>query len=131
MDRAKRSLVVAGGILFVVAIVYGALGHSVGFGNAEIGSLVLDLSILAFAASAGLVAASGSIPRSTRIGLGLLAVGLVVFVTSGLIGAAMPYDPLESLPVVILTLISIATTLLGVVVTTVALSLPRARPKEG
>ncbi len=128
--RLARALGVAGVALVAVAVLDGATGHGVGLGNAEIGSVVLVGSLIAFALGAGVVAATGSVARPTRVGLTLLAIGLVLLVVSSLIGATLPYDPLENMPLVILTLSGLAATLLGAVVTIVAWSSQRAEPSR-
>jgi hypothetical protein len=62
--------------------------------------------------------------RSVRISLAIVAVGLLSLLGSDIVARLSPYDPLESLPLIILTLGGMLLTLLGAAA--VAITLPRA-----
>lgn len=101
-------LMVAGssGLLLVTGAI-AATGHSVGVGTRDAGGLVLAAAVGLGALGAGALGLGGPDPlrgRWLRISLVTLTMGLIALTGSAAIAATMTYDPLESAPVVLLTL---------------------------
>jgi hypothetical protein len=122
------ALVVGGWLLFLATGVIFAGGGSVSIGGATSGGLVLGAALGLIGVGAALLGIAGPRPldnRAVRIGLGILAIGFLFSLSSSVIGAGLEYDPMESWSVIILFLLGGAATLLGTIVTVIALLLVR------
>jgi hypothetical protein len=126
-------MTVGSSVLILVAGAIAASGGSVGLGNGDVGGTVVALALGLAGFGAGTLGLAGPSPihgRWLRIGLLLVAVGLLSLTGSALIGAAMTYDPLESLPVVVLLFLGGWTVLGGGIATAVGLLRSRGRPRS-
>ena len=126
-------LILGSCLLLLVAAAIAAPGGSVGVGSHDLGGFVLTAAL----ASAGIGGGAMSLRpprelghRSIRIGLAILAVGLLDSVASAIIGASMAGDPLESMPAVILLLLGGATALVGAGTTVLSLLVRAGRPRR-
>lgn len=125
--RIGGMLVVGSGVLFMVAGTIAMGGGGVGIGLRDVGGLVVAASLALGGSGAAVLSVTGPRPlhgRVMRVGLGTLAVGLVSSFASSTMASASTFDPLESLPIVVLLLVGFLATALGSLVT--ALSLVRA-----
>lgn len=125
--RIGGILIVGGCVLFVVAGGIVAGGGAVGIGARGVGGLVPAASMALVGFGAALLCLAGPGPlhgRIARIGLRILAVGLVSLLASSIMAGASEFDPLESLPILALLFVGLLATFLGSLVT--ALSLVRA-----
>jgi hypothetical protein len=110
-----------------VLLGWGLLAAGVALSNiagSTVGGAVMRASFAMIGCGAASLAISGPPPlhgRGVRIGLGMLAVGLVSVALSSVAAARLTYDPLEDLPTVVLLLGGGLATFLGVFVTEVAL----------
>lgn len=126
--RIGGALVVGGWALFVVMGAIFVGGGSVGLGALSIGGLVLDAALALIGSGAVVLSVTGPKPfngRAVRIGLGILAVGLLVSLASAIMAGASENDALESIPMVVLLLVGGLATVIGAVVTVLALLLTR------
>ncbi len=110
--------VLAGGFALFVA------GYALIIAAVPYGNLVTGIGVLAVAAGAAALCISPRPPftgKLARFGLGLLAIGAVGLAGAAIIAASMTFDPLESMPVVLLGLVGIALTPIGLIVTLLSL----------
>ena len=124
LGQIGGALAIGGWALIVIAIAIAATGGAVGIGTAEIGGLVLAAALTLIGSGAALVGIAGQSPldgRAVRIGLVILAVGLVSSLGSSIIAAGSQDDPLASVPFIVFFLLGAAATALGAVVTVLSL----------
>jgi len=128
MDHRSRSFgcafVIAGLGLFGLAIVIGLRGGTVFVGGGEPGSLILTASLVAAAVGFAILGLTGPAPfdrTGSRVGLGLLAVGLAGNVLTGIYSAGSTVDPLESLPILLVSGLGNLAVVVGVIVTAASL----------
>ena len=124
LGRIGGLLVVGGWGLFILVGAIVIAGGSVGIGARSVGGLVLDAALGLIGSGAAVLSIAGPTPRNgraMRIGLGLLAVGLLSFFLGAIIAGASEFDPLESIPVIVLVFGGGWAALIGVVVTDIAL----------
>jgi hypothetical protein len=101
---------VAGYVLMILAVAYAGLVAGIGLAGVGLG--------------AAIVCARPQPPllgRLARVGTGLLAVGAFCLVGSSIIAAGMTFDPLESMPVVILGLAGLLLLPAGLALTVISL----------
>jgi hypothetical protein len=130
--RIGGMLVVGGCVLFVVTGAIFVVGGTLHIGDGEIGSLALAASLALVAFGAAVLSVTGPRPlngRAVRVGLGILAVGLLSSLASSAIAAGLTYDPLEDGPFVILFLVGGLATIIGSPVTVLSLVRAGGRPR--
>lgn len=130
--RIGGMLVVGGCVLFVVTGAIFVGGGGVGIGLRDVGGLVLAASLALLGSGAAVLSVAGPRPlngRAVRVGLGILAVGLLSSVASSAIAAGLTYDPLEDGPFVILFLVGGLATIIGSPVTVLSLVRAGGRPR--
>jgi hypothetical protein len=88
------------------------------------GAVAVNVAAGIIAAGAALIAFAGPRPldgRVVRLGLGILAIGLLGFTASSIAAARLTYDPLEDMPTVVLFLGGGLATVVGMLITQLAL----------
>jgi hypothetical protein len=134
--RVGTLFVAAGLVCLGLAIAAGIGGQAVGLGMSAgtmgFGTVLLIAAFGLLGSGCAVLAIGGPDPisgRAVRISLGILGCGLLSTLASA-VGAAMsPNDPLESLPLVVLTIGGGSLTLLGIAA--VAITLARAWTTRG
>lgn len=124
VGRIGGMLVVAGCAMFVVTGVAGMSGAAVGIGVKDASGLLGSAAAALVGAGAGVLSLTGPRPlngAAVRVGLGILAVGLLSILASSIIAGAYDSDPLESWPFIISFLVGLAATVIGTLLTDVAL----------
>lgn len=124
--RIGGLLVVGGCVLFMIAAAIAIAGGGVGIGLRDVGGLVVAASLALGGSGAAILSVAGPGPlhgRVTRIGLGILAVGLLSSLASSTMAAASAGHE-ASLPIFVLFIVGSLSTVLGSLVT--GLSLVRA-----
>jgi len=99
--RIGGVFVVGGWVLFVVTGAIFAGGGAVRIGDGAIGGLALAASLALVGSGAAVLSIAGPRPlhgRAVRVGLGILAVGMLSSLASSAIAAGLAYDPLEDGP---------------------------------
>jgi len=130
--RIGGVFVVGGWVLFVVTGAIFAGGGAVRIGDGAIGGLVLAASLALVGSGAAVLSIAGPRPlhgRAVRVGLGILAVGMLSSLASSAIAAGLAYDPLEDGPFVILFLVGGLATIIGSPVTVLSLVRAGGRPR--
>ena len=130
--RIGGLLVVGGCVLFVVTGAIFAGGGAVRIGDGAIGGLSLAASLALVGSGAAVLSIAGPRPlhgRAVRVGLGILAVGMLSSLASSAIAAGLAYDPLEDGPCVILFLVGGLATIIGSPVTVLSLVRGGGRPR--
>jgi len=110
-----------------VAIGIAVRGGTVYVGGGQPSSLVVTASLILGAAGFAVLAlAAHRAPggRGRRFGFGALAVGLAVTVVSGILSAASTVDPLESLPMLVLSGFGTMAIIVGIIATVMSLATP-------
>ena len=110
--------VLAGGVA-IFAAGYALMILALPFGN-----LVTGVGVGAVAGGAALLCVSPRPPftgRVARFGLGVLAAGAACLLGAAIVAAGMQFDPLESMPVVILGFSGLLLTPIGLLVTAISL----------
>ena len=85
--RIGGMLVVGGCVLFMIAVAIAMGGGSVGLGGRDVGGLVLAASLALLGSGAAVLSVAGPRPlngRAVRVGLGILAVGLLSSLASSI-----------------------------------------------
>lgn len=101
-----------------------AAGYALMILALPLGNVVAGVGVAAIAGGAAALCISPRPPFSGKVatfGLGLLAVGTASLVIAAIIAAGMEFDPLESMPVVILGFAGLSLTPIGLIVTAIAL----------
>lgn len=129
--RIGGMLVVGGCVLFMIAVAIAMGGGGVGIGLRDVGGLVLAASLALVGSGAAVLSVAGPRPlngRAVRVGLGILAVGLVSLLVSSIAGAAASpgHEDQESLPMLVVLVVGLLASVLGALIT--ALSLVRRPP---
>lgn len=130
--RIGGVFVVGGWVLFVVTGAIFAGGGAVRIGDGAIGGLALAASLALVGSGAAVLSIAGPRPlhgRAVRVGLGILAVGMLSSLASSAIAAGLAYDPLEDGPFVILFLVGGLATIIGSPVTVLSLVRGGGRPR--
>ena len=130
--RIGGVFVVGGWVLFVVTGAIFAGGGAVRIGDGAIGGLALAASLALVGSGAAVLSIAGPRPlhgRAVRVGLGILAVGMLSSLASSAIAAGLAYDPLEDGPFVILFLVGGLATIIGSPVTVLSLVRAGGRPR--
>ena len=130
--RIGGVFVVGGWVLFVVTGAIFAGGGAVRIGDGAIGGLALAASLALVGSGAAVLSIAGPRPlhgRAVRVGLGILAVGMLSSLASSAIAAGLTYDPLEDGPFVILFLVGGLATIIGSPVTVLSLVRAGGRPR--
>ena len=130
--RIGGVFVVGGWVLFVVTGAIFAGGGAVRIGDGAIGGLALAASLALVGSGAAVLSIAGPRPlhgRAVRVGLGILAVGMLSSLASSAIAAGLTYDPLEDGPFVILFLVGGLATVIGSPVTVLSLVRAGGRPR--
>jgi len=130
--RIGGVFVVGGWVLFVVTGAIFAGGGAVRIGDGAIGGLALAASLALVGSGAAVLSIAGPRPlhgRAVRVGLGILAVGMLSSLASSAIAAGLAYDPLEDGPCVILFLVGGLATIIGSPVTVLSLVRGGGRPR--
>ena len=130
--RIGGVFVVGGWVLFVVAGAIFAGGGAVRIGDGAIGGVALAASLALVGSGAAVLSIAGPRPlhgRAVRVGLGILAVGMLSSLASSAIAAGLAYDPLEDGPFVILFLVGGLATIIGSPVTVLSLVRAGGRPR--
>ena len=130
--RIGGVFVVGGWVLFVVTGAIFAGGGAVRIGDGAIGGLALAASLALVGSGAAVLSIAGPQPlhgRAVRVGLGILAVGMLSSLASSAIAAGLAYDPLEDGPCVILFLVGGLATIIGSPVTVLSLVRGGGRPR--
>lgn len=124
LGRIGGVLVIGGWVLVAATIVIFGAGGSVQIGGSAIGGLALAAALGLIGCGMAVLSLTGPRPlqgRIMRLGLGILAVGLICTLASSVIAAGLAYDPLENGPFVITFLVGALATMIGVPVTVLAL----------
>jgi hypothetical protein len=105
MNIARNAawLVIGGWLLVGAMIVVAGFGNSVQIGGGSPGSYALIMALAMIGCGLAVLSVTGPRPlqgRLMRVGLGVLAVGLVGTLISTIIAAGLAYDPLENGPFV-------------------------------
>jgi hypothetical protein len=128
--RIGGAIMAGGCVLFAITGAIVAGGGAVGLGGGAIGSLALAAGLALLGSGAAVLSLAEQKPlsgRNVQIGLRVLAVGLISVLTSSIIaGTVQSESPLLLLAIVLLVM-GIAATLLGGLVTLLALVRARAR----
>jgi hypothetical protein len=115
--RIGGLLVVAGGLLFAIAVAIYVGGGGVGFGRGDVSGLVVDASLALFGGGAVVLSLGGPRPlpdgRVVRVGLGTLAVGQLGLLALSVMAAGSTVDRLEILFPLILGAASLGSLLTG------------------
>lgn len=125
--RIGGLLVVGGWVLVAATAAIVAGGGAVGVGGSvggNVGSLTLATAVAMVGSGAGLLAIAGPIPlngRAVRVGLGLLAIGLIAQVAAIGGGGAVRMDQPEIWVVLAFALVGLLGTSLGTLLTVVSL----------
>jgi drug/metabolite transporter (DMT)-like permease len=122
--RVGGMLVIGGWLLAGATILVAGAGNSVQVGSGTIGSLALAASLAVIGSGLASLSITGPRPlqeRIMRVGLGILAIGLVGSLISAVIAASLTYDPLENGPFVIAFLVGTSAILVGLPLTVLAL----------
>lgn len=122
--RIGGTLVVGGWALVAItgAILVG--GGSVGIGARTTGGLTLSAALALIGLGAAVLSRSGPpalAGRAVRVGLGILAVGLLSVLLAAIIAGASEFDPLESIPTIVLLFGGGWATLIGLLIAVIAL----------
>ena len=131
--RIGGALIIGGWLLFLATIAVVLLGGSAGLGGSGLGSLTLGLGLALVGAGAAITSVAGPPPfrgRAIRVGLAILAVGLLSSTASSLIGSLSTNDPLESWPVIILFVVGSLASLVGSTMTVISLLLASGRSRS-
>jgi hypothetical protein len=129
--RIGGVFVVGGWVPFVVTGAIFAGGGAVRIGDGAIGGLALAASLALVGSGAAVLSIAGPRPlhgRAVRVGLGILAVGLLSSLASSAMTAGFAGDPLENGPV-ILFLVGGLATVIGSPVTVLSLVRAGSRPR--
>jgi hypothetical protein len=116
--RIGGGLMIGGWALFALGIVLSNIAGSV------IGGATMTAAFAVAGSGAAVLAAGGPAPlrgRVVRLGLALLAVGLIAVAGSSIAAARLSYDPLEDLPTVVLLLGGGLVVAIGMLLTQLAL----------
>jgi hypothetical protein len=115
--RIGGLLVVAGGLLFAIAVAIYVGGGGVGFGRGDVSGLVVDASLALFGGGAAVLSLGGPRPqldgRVVRVGLATLAVGQLGLLALSVMAAGSTVERLESLAPPILGAASLGSLLTG------------------
>jgi hypothetical protein len=133
LGRIGGLLVIGGWGLVVVTGLIFVTGGSVGVGALSIGGLVLAAGLALVAVGAGAIGIGGPgllHGRAVRVGLALFAIGLIGALAASLIAGASEYDPMESIPTILLLLVGGWTSFIGAVVTVLSLLRVAGRPRR-
>jgi hypothetical protein len=131
--RIGGTLVIGGWLLFLITGAVVWLGGSAGLGGTGLGSLTLGLGLALLGAGAAITSLAGSPPfrgPAIRVGLAILAVGLLSSTGSSLIASLSTRDPLESWPVIILFVVGSFASLVGAVIAVISLLLASGRSRS-
>ena len=123
--RVGGGLILGGCALFVVAVAIGVSGGTVFVGGGTAGSLAVTASLVFWGVGAAVLSLAGSGRlgrRATRLGLGIITLGLLTTVASGIVAAGSTVDPLENLPLLVVSGSGWMAILIGLVVTGVGLA---------
>jgi len=118
LARIGGLFIIGGWIVLVAGILAGP------FVGQVVGGFLLTAAVPFVAVGAALLAIVGGRPlqgRGIRVGLALLAVGLLLAWGSMMVAASLTYDPLESAPVIILLLVGAPVVAVGAIVTGISL----------
>jgi hypothetical protein len=133
LDRIGGSLVIGGwGLVTLTGLIF-AMGGSVGIGTNSVGGLVLAGGLGLVAAGAVTIGASGP-PllhgRAARVGLAMFGIGLFSMIGAAVMAGTSAYDPMESIPTIVLLLLGGWTGFVGALVTVLALLRAPGRPRR-
>jgi len=118
-------LVAAGAVALAAALAFAVGGGSIGIGEASFASLLLAVGAALIGAGVGTLVVGGRAwfdAPVTRVGGGILAIGLLCLAAFSLASRAYPGDPLESLALIWLGGIGALGLLLGIAVTGLSLA---------
>lgn len=122
--RIGGMVVIGGWLLAGATVLVAGAGNSVQIGSGAMGSYALAASLAVIGSGLAILSITGPRPlegRIMRVGLGILAVGLVGSLASTVIAATLAYDPLENGPFVITFLIGSLAIVVGLPVTVLSL----------
>jgi len=131
--RIGGALVIGGWLLLLITTAVVLLGGSAGLGGTGFGSLTLGLGLALIGAGAAVTSIWGPPPfrgPAIRIGLAILAIGLISSTASNVMASLSTNDPLESWPVIILFLVGSFASLVGSVITVIWLLVGQGRSRS-
>jgi hypothetical protein len=123
-----------GGMLVMDGVMLVGMGYALVIVGAAVGNLVTGAATALIGSGAAILCVIGPRPlqgRVMRVGLGTLAAGLASLLAFSIVAGTLTYDPLESLPFVVLGIGGVLAMALGSLVTAVSLLRAPGPPNGG